>query len=97
MGSYCRDLAPKNLRGEGQRYTAYTVSGTIANTGPEETVGLTVTVTVYDALESVIGTRKAIPEHNVIHHGGGATFSVTITPTAEPGPLSSSPPWVVAC
>ena len=84
VGSYYRDLAPRNLRGEGQRYTAYTVSGTIANTGPEETVGLTVTVTVYDALGRVIGTRKAIPEHNVIPRGGETTFSVTITPAGGP-------------
>ena len=84
VGSYYRDLTPKNLRGEGQRYTAYTVSGTIANTGPEETVGLTVTVTVYDALGRVIGTRKAIPEHNVIPRGGETTFSVTITPAGGP-------------
>jgi LysM repeat protein len=84
IGSYYRDLTPKNLRGEGQRYTAYTVSGVIANTGPEEAVGVTVTVTVYDALGRVIGTRKAIPEHNVIPRGGETTFSVTITPAGGP-------------
>lgn len=84
VGNYYRDLTPKNLNGEGERYTAYTVTGTIANAGPEEAVGVTVTVTVYDALGRVIGTRKAIPEHNVIPRGGETNFSVTITPAGGP-------------
>jgi hypothetical protein len=84
VGSYYQDLAPKDLRGEGQRYAAYTVTGKIANTGPEDAMGVTVTVTVYDALGRVIGTRKAIPEHNVIPRGGETTFSVTITPAGGP-------------
>jgi LysM repeat protein len=84
VGSYYRDLAPKNTSGEGQRYAAYTVSGIIANTGPEDAVGVTVTVTIYDALGRVIGTRKAIPEHNVIPRGGETSFSVTLTPAGGP-------------
>jgi LysM repeat protein len=84
VGSYYRDLAAKNVRGEGQRYASYIVSGAIANTGPEEAIGVTVTVTVYDALGRVIGTRKAIPEHNVIPRGGETSFSVTITPAGGP-------------
>ncbi|MDQ1301885.1 MAG: LysM protein [Chloroflexota bacterium] len=84
VGSYYRDLAPKNMRGEGQRYSAYTVSGIITNTGPEDAVGVTVTVTIYDALGRVIGTRKAIPEHNVIPRGGETSFSVTLTPAGGP-------------
>lgn len=84
VGSYYRDLTPRNLQGTGERYTAYTVTGSIANTGPEDAVGVTVTVTVYDALGRVIGTRKAIPEHNVIPRGGETTFSVTITPAGGP-------------
>jgi LysM repeat protein len=84
VGAYYRDLTPKNLRGEGQRYAAYTVSGTIANTGPEDAVGVTVTVTIYDALGRVIGTRKVIPEHNVIPPGGETSFSVTLTPAGGP-------------
>ncbi|MGC8779393.1 MAG: FxLYD domain-containing protein [Anaerolineae bacterium] len=84
VGAYYRDLTPKNLRGEGQRYAAYTVSGTIANTGPEEAIGVAVTVTIYDALGRVIGTRKAIPEHNVIPPGGETSFSVTLTPAGGP-------------
>jgi len=84
VGSYYRDLTPKNTRGEGQRYSAYTVSGIIANTGPEDAVGVTVTVTIYDALGRVIGTRKAIPEHNVIPRGGETSFSITLTPAGGP-------------
>lgn len=84
VGAYYRDLRAMNLRGEGQRYTAYTVSGVIANTGPEDAIGVTVTVTIYDALGRVIGTRKAIPEHNVIPRGGQTTFAVTLTPAGGP-------------
>ncbi len=84
LGAYYRDLTPRNLRGEGQRYAAYTVTGTIANTGPEDAVGVTFTVTLYDALGRVIGTRKAIPEHNVIPRGGETNFSVTLTPAGGP-------------
>jgi LysM repeat protein len=84
VGSYYRDLTANNVRGDGQRYAAYTVSGTIANTGPEDAVGVTITVTIYDALGRVIGTRKAIPEHNVIPRGGETSFSVTLTPAGGP-------------
>lgn len=84
VGSYYRDLTPRNLTGAGQRYASYTVSGAIANTGPEDAVGVTVTVTVYDAIGRVIGTRKAIPEHNVIPRGGETLFSITLTPAGGP-------------
>ncbi len=84
IGAYYCDLTPRNLRGEGERYAAYTVSGTIANTGPEDAIGVTLTVTLYDALGRVIGTRKAIPEHNVIPRGGETSFSVTLTPAGGP-------------
>lgn len=84
VGAYYRDLTPTNLRGEGQRYAAYTVAGVIANTGPEDAIGVTVTVTIYDALGRVIGTRKAIPEHNVIPRGGETGFTVTLTPAGGP-------------
>ncbi len=87
MGSYYRDLVARNTRGEGERYAAYTVSGLIANTGPEDAVEVSVTVTLYDALGRVIGARRGVPDHNVIPRGGQTTFSLQLTPAG--GPVSS--------
>ena len=61
VGNYYRDLALNELMGEGERYAAYRVSGLIANVGPEDAVGVTLTVTLYDALGRVIGTRRGVP------------------------------------
>jgi murein DD-endopeptidase MepM/ murein hydrolase activator NlpD len=87
LGSYYRDLVVRDTKGEGERYAAYTVSGIIANTGPEDAVGVTVTITLYDALGRVIGTRRVPPEHNVIPRGGQTTFTVQLTPAG--GPVNS--------
>jgi LysM repeat protein len=84
LGSYYRDLAARNLKGEGERYAAYTVSGDIANTGPEDAVEVTVTVTLYDALGRVIGVRQGVPEHNVILRGGETSFRLELTPAGGP-------------
>jgi LysM repeat protein len=84
LGSYYRDLVPKGTRGEGERYTAYTVSGMIANVGPEDAVEVSVVVTLYDALGRVIGTRRGVPEHNVIPRGGETAFSLQLTPAGGP-------------
>jgi hypothetical protein len=46
-----------------------------------------VTVTLYDALGRVIGTRRGPPEHNVIPRGGETTFSLQLTPAG--GPVAS--------
>jgi LysM repeat protein len=84
VGSYYRDLAVRDTQGAGERYSAYTVSGIIANTGPEEAVGVAVTVTLYDALGRVIAERRAAPDHNVILKGGQTTFSIQLTPAGGP-------------
>jgi LysM repeat protein len=86
-GSYYRDLIVKESSGEGERYSTYTVSGTITNMGPEDAVDVVVTTTLYDALGRVIGTRRVPPAHNVIPRGGDTTFTVQITPIG--GPVSS--------
>jgi LysM repeat protein len=86
-GNYYRDLVVSESRGEGERYSAYTVSGRISNIGPEDAVDVVVTVTIYDALGRVIGTRRAPPEHNVIPRGGSTTFTTQLTPMG--GPVSS--------
>ena len=86
-GNYYRDLVVNESKGEGERYSAYTVSGRISNVGPEDAVDVVVTVTIYDALGRVIGTRRAPPEHNVIPRGGSTTFAVQLTPIG--GPVSS--------
>jgi LysM repeat protein len=84
VGSYYLDLAVRDTAGSGERYATYTVSGAIANTGPEDAVEVTVTVTLYDALGRVIGMRRAVPEHNVIPRGGQTTFTVELTPAGGP-------------
>lgn len=87
VGSYYLDLEVRDTAGEGERYATYTVTGLVANVGPEDAVEITVTVTLYDALGRVIGMRRAVPEHNVILRGGQTTFSVELTPTG--GPVAS--------
>jgi LysM repeat protein len=86
-GNYYRDLIVKDTKGQGERYSTYTVSGRITNVGPEDAVDVMVTTTIYDALGRVIGTRSVPPEHNVIPRGGDTTFTVQITPIG--GPVSS--------
>jgi LysM repeat protein len=58
VGDYYLDLAARDTQGAGERYSTYTVSGAIANTGPEDAVEVSVTVTLFDALGRVIGTRR---------------------------------------
>lgn len=87
VGSYYLDLEVRDTVGSGERYATYTVAGAIANTGPEDAVEVTVTVTLYDALGRVIGMRRAVPEHNVIPRGGQTTFTVELTPAG--GPVAS--------
>jgi len=86
-GNYYRDLVVTDSRGEGDRYSTYTVSGKVANVGPEDAVAVAVTVTIYDALGRVIGTRHVPPEYNVIPRGGSTMFVVQLTPIG--GPVSS--------
>ena len=50
VGGYYLDLTARDAQGTGERYSTYTVSGVIANTGPEDAVEVSVTVTLYDAL-----------------------------------------------
>lgn len=87
VGNYYLDLQVRDTAGSGERYATYTVTGTIANVGPEDAVEVTVTVTLYDALGRVIGMRRAPPEHNVIPRGGQTTFTVELTPAG--GPVTS--------
>lgn len=87
LGSYYLDLVARDVQGSGERYAAYTVSGVIANIGPEDAVEVDVTVTIYDALGRVIGTRRAPPEYDVIPRGGQSPFSMELTPAG--GPVAS--------
>ena len=87
LGSYYLDLVARDTQGSGERYATYTVSGVIANTGPEDAVEVGVTVTIYDALGRVIGTRRAPPEYDVIPRGGQSPFSMELTPAG--GPVAS--------
>jgi LysM repeat protein len=87
VGNYYLDLVTADTEGKGERYAAYTVTGSVSNVGPEDTVDVTVTVTLYDALGRVIGTRRAPPEHNVIPRGGRTTFTIELTPSG--GPVAS--------
>lgn len=87
LGSYYLDLEVRDTAGAGERYATYTVTGVVANVGPEDAVEITVTVTLYDALGRVIGMRRAVPDHNVILRGGQTTFSIELTPAG--GPVAS--------
>ena len=84
VGNYYRDLAIQDAKGEGERYATYTVTGTVVNTGPEDAIGVMVSVTLYDSLGRVIGTRYAPPDHNVIPRTGQTTFSLRLTPAGGP-------------
>ncbi len=84
VGSYYRDLDVLDLAGEGERYAAYTVSGRIVNTGPEEAVSVQVVLTAYDALDRVIAVRKVDPDHNVVPRGGETTFTGVLAPVGGP-------------
>lgn len=87
LGSYYLDLEVIDTQGAGERYATYTVTGDIANIGPEDAVEVSVTITLYDALGRVVGTRQAVPQHNVIPRGGKTAFSVELTPAG--GPVAS--------
>ncbi len=84
VGSYYRDLEVLDLAGEGERYAAYTVTGRILNTGPEEAVSVQVVLTAYDALDRVIAMRKIVPDHNVVARGGETTFTAVLAPVGGP-------------
>ncbi len=87
VGNYYTDLVVRDTRGEGERYAAYTVSGNLANTGPEDAVEVSLTVTLYDALGRVVGVRRDLPAHNVVPRGGETSFVVQVTPAG--GPVTS--------
>lgn len=87
VGAYYRDLIAQDTQGKGERYATYTVSGFIANTGPEDAIDVSVTVTLYDALGRVIATRRGPPENNVILLGGRTAFTLELTPAG--GPVAS--------
>jgi len=84
VGSFYRDLEVRAATGAGERYAAYVVTGKIANIGPEDAIDVHITVTIYDGLGRVIGTRRGPPDHNVIPRGGETTFEMRLTPSGGP-------------
>lgn len=84
VGSYYRDLQVNGIENDHERYASYTVKGTIANTGPEEAVGVQVILTGYDSLERVVAMRQVDPAYNVIPRGGATTFTAILTPFGGP-------------
>ncbi|RLT43223.1 MAG: LysM peptidoglycan-binding domain-containing protein [Chloroflexi bacterium] len=84
VGSYYRDLVVENVESEGERYAAYTVTGTVRNVGPEDAVSVQVILTAYDALDRVVAMRKVPPEHNVVAPGGTTTFRIVLAPVGGP-------------
>ena len=84
LGFYYLDLQAENIAGSGERYFSYRVTGDVANSGPEDAAGVRVVVTLYDALDQVIGFRSVEPEHNVISPGGHTTFLAEIVPLGGP-------------
>ncbi len=96
VGNFYRDLEARDVRGTGERYSAYTVAGKIANIGPEDAIGVTVTVTVYDSLGRVIGTRRGTPDHNVIPAGARRLSASKSLRQAGRSPASASRCWDAA-
>lgn len=84
VGFYYRDLVVVDSVVDSERYFTYHVRGTVRNAGPEQAVEVTVIVTLYDALEQVVGYRNVQPEHSVILPGGETTFSTEIIPVGGP-------------
>ncbi len=84
VGSYYRDLQIRNLKSEGERYAAYTVTGTIYNSGPEEAIEAEVVLTAYDTLGRVIAMRKVAPDYNVVPRGGETNFNAVLAPVGGP-------------
>ncbi|MBX7236386.1 MAG: LysM peptidoglycan-binding domain-containing protein [Caldilineales bacterium] len=84
VGVYYLDLQTADVVGEGDRFQAYRVRGRVINTGPEDSVEVRLTVTLFDALDRVIGFARAEPEHNVIPRGGETTFDVQVIPLGGP-------------
>lgn len=84
VGSYYRDLVVENVKSEGERYAAYTVTGTVRNAGPEDAVSVQVILTAYDPLDRVVAMRKVPPEHNVVSPGGNTSFRIVLAPVGGP-------------
>ncbi len=84
VGGYYRDLVVEDVASEGERYAAYTVTGTVRNTGPEDAVSVQVILTAYDPLDRVVAMRKVPPEHNVVAPGGSTTFNIVLAPVGGP-------------
>ncbi|MFN8442027.1 MAG: FxLYD domain-containing protein [Caldilineaceae bacterium] len=84
VGSYYRDLEVRDLKNESERYASYTVSGSIANIGPEEATDVQVILTAYDGLGRVIATRKVEPEYTIVPRGSATNFSAILAPVGGP-------------
>ncbi|NOX62315.1 MAG: LysM peptidoglycan-binding domain-containing protein [Chloroflexi bacterium] len=84
LALYYRDLEVTNIVRESRRYRVESVRGIVRNIGPEDAVGVYVVVTLYDALEQVVGFRRLAPEHNVIAPGGETHFEIDIIPLGGP-------------
>jgi LysM repeat protein len=84
VGSYYRDLEVNDVRADGERYAAYTVTGRVKNVGPEEAVQVQVVITAYDPLGRVVATRKVEPDYNVVPVGGETAFTAVLSPAGGP-------------
>lgn len=84
LGAYYLDLRTADVVGEGERYEAYRVQGRVLNIGPEDSVEVQLTVTLFDVLGNVIGFARGEPAHNVIPRGGETTFDLQIIPLGGP-------------
>jgi LysM repeat protein len=84
LSNYYRDLEIRNLTQKNEGYASYSISGQIANIGPEETQAVQVILTGYDSLGRVIATRKISPEFSVIPQGSATEFSAILAPVGGP-------------
>ncbi|MCY3711533.1 MAG: FxLYD domain-containing protein [Caldilineaceae bacterium] len=83
-GGYYRDLVVEDLTFEGELYSSYNVTGSVRNTGQDESIEVQVILTAYDSLDRIIAARTVAPEHNVIAANGVTSFAAILVPLGGP-------------
>lgn len=80
IGAYYQDLVVEHLTSTGEQGRAYTVKGTVRNSGAEEATNIQVVLTAYDLLERVIATRKIVLDQLIVAPGTETTFTEILVP-----------------
>lgn len=80
VGAYYQDLVVENLTSTGEQGSAYTVKGTVRNSGAEKATNIQVVLTAYDLLGRVIATRKIVLDQFIVGPGTETTFTEILVP-----------------